>query len=74
LRFNTAPLYIALNEERERRGMTWEQVAAEIWPAGPWGPDHLKRMAKGGRSDVYRAITICEWLGRTIQSFQRETT
>jgi len=30
-------------------------------------------MAKGGRSEVYSALAICEWLGRTIQSFERET-
>lgn len=73
LRFNTAALYAAVNEERERRGMTWDQAAAEIWPSGPWGPAQLKGMARGGRSDVYNAIAICEWLGRTIQSFQHET-
>jgi hypothetical protein len=73
VRFETAALYVALSEELERREMTWEQVAAEIWPSGPWGPDQLKGMAKGGRSDVDRAIAICQWLGRTIQSFQHET-
>ena len=73
LRFNTAGLYAAVNEERERRGMTWDQVAAEIWPSGPWGAAQLKHMAKGGRSEVYSAVAICEWLGRTIQSFMHET-
>ncbi|HYU35346.1 MAG TPA: hypothetical protein VEW48_24595 [Thermoanaerobaculia bacterium] len=73
LRFDTAALYVALNAERERRGMTWEQVAAEIWPSGPWGQDLFKRMAKGGRSEVFSALAICEWLGRTIQSFEHET-
>jgi transcriptional regulator with XRE-family HTH domain len=73
LRFNTAALYVALNEERERRRLTWEQVAAEIWPVGPWGPGQLTRMAKGGRSNVSSALAICEWLGRTIRSFEHET-
>src|SRR5262245_40540415 len=27
VRFDTAALYVALNEERERRCMTWDQVA-----------------------------------------------
>src|SRR5689334_7990330 len=36
IRFNTAGLYAAVNEKREERGMTWDQVAAEIWPLGPW--------------------------------------
>lgn len=73
LRFDTAALHAAVNEERERRGLTWLQVASEIWPFGPWGQDQLKGMARGGRSDVYNALAICEWLGRTIQSFVRET-
>ena len=73
IRFNTAALYAAVNEKREERGMTWDQVAAEIWPLGPWGAAQLKHMARGGRTDVYRAVPICEWLGRTIQSFQHET-
>jgi hypothetical protein len=73
LRFNTAALYVALNEERERRGMTWQQVATEISPSGRWGQHQLKGMAKGGRSEVYSAVAICEWLGRSIQSFEHET-
>jgi hypothetical protein len=71
--FDTAALYLVVNEERERRRMTWDQVAGEIWPSGPWGPTRLKAMAKGGRASVDNALAICEWLGRTIQSFQRET-
>jgi hypothetical protein len=73
LRFNTAGLYVAVNEQRERRGMTWAQVASEVWPSGPWGEAQLRHMAKGGRSDVYKAVAICGWLGRTIQSFMHET-
>jgi hypothetical protein len=74
LRFDTAALYAATDRERERRGMTWDQVALEIWPSGPWGVNQLRNMAKGGRADVYTALAICGWLGRTIQSFQRDTT
>jgi hypothetical protein len=73
LRFDTAALHAAVNEERERRAMTWAQVAREVWPAGPWGEAQLRHMAKGGRSDVYNALAICGWLGRTIQSFMHET-
>jgi transcriptional regulator with XRE-family HTH domain len=73
LRFDTAALYAAVNDERERRGLTWAQVATEVWPSGPWDEAQLRQMAKGGRSDVYRALAICGWLGRTIQSFTHET-
>ncbi len=70
LRFRTTALYAALNAERERRGLAWDQVATEIWPAGPWGANQLRNLAKGGREDVSRALATCAWLGRTIQSFQ----
>jgi hypothetical protein len=71
-RFNTAGLYEAVNGERHRRGMTWDQVAREIWPNGPWGARQLQKMASGGRSDVYSALAVCQWLGTTIQSYQRK--
>jgi hypothetical protein len=70
-RFSTAALYEAVDTERQKQGMTWEQVAAEVWPAGPWGPAQLKHLAKGGRADVYKALAICGWLNKTIESFTR---
>ena len=72
-RFDTAALYAAVNEQRQQRNLTWEQVALEVWPTGPWGPNQLKRLADGGRADVYSALAICGWLNRTILSFTRET-
>ena len=73
LRFQTAALYAALDEERERRAMTWAGIAGEIWPSGECGPNQLERLAKGGRADVHTVLALCQWLGRTVQSFQRET-
>ena len=73
LRFQTKDLFEALNGQRARRAMTWDDVAAEIWPSGPWGARQLTKLAKGGRIDVQSALNACQWLGRTIQSFQRET-
>jgi len=73
LRFDTRALYEAADEERTRRGLTWAQVAGEVWPSGPWGEAQLQGMARGGRSDVYNALAICAWLGRTIQSFLHES-
>src|SRR5438045_1383970 len=37
LRFDTKAFHAAVDEERQRRGMMWQQVALEVWPAGPWG-------------------------------------
>ena len=73
IRFDTTKLFAVLDAERQRRGQTWEQVAAEVWPNGPWGAEQLKRLANGGRGEVYGALAICGWLGTTIQSFTRET-
>ena len=72
-RFRTAALYAALDAERERRGLSWEQVAKQVWPSGPWGPDRLRNLAKGGRGEVHSAVACCEWLGKSIQSFQQES-
>jgi transcriptional regulator with XRE-family HTH domain len=73
LRFQTKDLFTALNDQRARREMTWDDVAAEIWPSGPWGARQLTKLAKGGRIDVQSALNACQWLGSTIRSFQRET-
>ena len=72
-RFDTTALYAAVDEQRQRRSLTWEQIALEVWPTGPWGLNQLKRLADGGRADVYSALAICGWLNRTILSFTRET-
>jgi len=72
-RFDTTALYAAVDEQRQRRRLTWEQVAFEVWPTGPSGPNQLKRLADGGRADVYSALAICGWLNRTILSFTHET-
>ena len=73
LRFQTKELFVALDGKRASKAMTWDDVAAEIWPSGPWGARQLTRLSDGGRIDVQSALNACQWLGRTIQSFQRET-
>jgi hypothetical protein len=73
IRFDTTLLYVAVDAERQRRGITWEQVAAAVWPNGQWGAKQLKGLANGGRGNVYAALAIWAWLGRTIQSFTRRT-
>jgi hypothetical protein len=74
IRFDTTALFAAVDSERQKRGLTWEQVATEVWPRGPWGASQLKGLSRGGRADVYGALAICTWLDRTIQSFTREST
>jgi hypothetical protein len=72
-RFDTRALYAALDAQRQSRGLTWEQVAREIWPAGPWSADQLKNLAKGRRGEVRSALAIVEWLGANIASFTKLT-
>jgi transcriptional regulator with XRE-family HTH domain len=67
--FSTVELYEAVNEKRTARGLTWEEAGREIWPAGPWGADQLKRLAKGGRTDVASALAVTQWLGVPIACF-----
>jgi hypothetical protein len=71
LRFDTRALHAAVDKQREERGITWNDAAREIWPDGPWGADQLKKLAKGGRTDVSSALAIVEWLGATISAFTR---
>ena len=72
-RFDARALYAALDAERQARGLSWDQVAREVWPAGPWGAQQLKNLAKGGRGEVRSALAIVEWLGANIESFTKLT-
>jgi hypothetical protein len=71
LRFDTRACYDALDAMRNRRGLSWEETARQVWPSGPWGEDQLKGMARGGRSEVNSALAIVEWLGAHIGDFTR---
>ena len=70
LRFDTPKMHAALDAERSRRGLTWDQVAAEI---GGFSPAMLKRLAKEGRVGFPRVMRLVRWLERPAADFTRVT-
>jgi len=68
LRWDTAALYAALDEQRHARGMTWKDVAGEV---GGFAPAMLTGLAKGGRAAFPGVMRIVRWLGQPASSFTR---
>ena len=68
LRFDTRALYDALQKERIRRGLTWQQIAAEL-PG--FTPSMLTNLASGPLIGFPRAMTLTQWLGRPAADFVR---
>ena len=69
-RFDARALYAALDERRVARGLTWSQAAAEIGVSA----STLTRTRLGGRMEVDGTLAMVAWLGRTIESFARDTS
>lgn len=67
-------IYDALHQERVKRGLTWEEVQAEL---GMGGGSFGSRMARIKRNDMLpRANTlfrICLWTGKEIRDFAKES-
>lgn len=70
IRFDTAALHRALDAQRRERGLTWADVATQTGVA----VTTLKRTALGGRLEVDGMLAMVGWLGRSVESFTRETT
>ncbi len=68
LRFDTREIYDALQQERLRRGMTWQQVADEL-PG--FTPSMLTNLATGPLIGFPRVMMITQWLNRPAASFVR---
>ena len=69
IRFDTRALYEALEAKRLARGLGWAAVAAETGVAAAT----LKRTKDGGRLEVDTMLAMVAWLGRSVESFTRET-
>lgn len=69
IRFDTVALYQALDAQRQQRGLAWTDVARETGVAVAT----LKRTALGGRLEVDGMLAMVHWLGRSVESFTRET-
>jgi len=69
IRLDSRALYRALDERRQARGLSWRQFAAELGVS----VSTLTRTRLGGRLEVDGALAMTAWLGRTIESFARDS-
>ena len=69
IRFDSGALWRALDAQRAARGLTWTQVAAETGVSAAT----LTRTRQGGRMEVDGVLAMTAWLGRTVESFTRES-
>lgn len=68
LRFDTSAIYNALQQERLRRGLTWQEVADEL-PG--FTPSMLTNLANGPLIGFPRVMTLIQWVGRPAAAFVR---
>jgi hypothetical protein len=77
--FDALRLYAAMEAQRAERGLSWPQVAAEIWEQSsvlnarrrdhPVSASTLTGIAKRGDCTCQHALFMLRWLGRTPESF-----
>ena len=63
-RFDTIKLHAALDRMRVARGLTWNEVAAEIGAM----PGQLARFTKGGRTGADLMVAGAEWAGEPVEA------
>jgi len=68
-RFNTKALFDALEEQRLKRGTSWNEISKEIGVS----VSTMKRTKLGGRMEVDGMIAMVGWLGVKVEVFVRET-
>ena len=64
-RFDAETFYAALDTERQARGKTWKQVAAE----SKISASTLTRMGQGKRPDVDSLAALAAWSGLDIDQY-----
>jgi hypothetical protein len=77
--FDTAALYAALDARRTELGLSWRQVANQLWEQSaelndrrrdhPISPSTLTAMASKPRATCQHALFMLRWLDRTPESF-----
>ena len=77
--FDAGALYSALDAQRIALGLSWRQVADQLWNLSadlnerrrdhPIRPSTLTTMAKNPRTSCQHALFMLRWLGRTPESF-----
>ncbi len=58
-------LYGALNDKRERQGISWRELAGALEVS----PSSFTRMAQGQRPDIDTFTTLLEWLGMPASGY-----
>lgn len=82
--FDSAALYSALDARRTELGLSWTQVADQLWRLSselndrrrdhPLSPSTLTRMESKPRASCQHALFMLRWLGRTPESFLQGAT
>ena len=77
--FDIAAMYAAMDALRTERGLSWTQVARQLWEQSaalneqrrdhPISPSTLTGIAKRGDCTCQHALFILRWLGRPPESF-----
>lgn len=60
-------LYSALNDKRERQGISWRELASEL----ELSPSTFTRMAQGQRPDIDTFTTLLQWLRMPADKYTR---
>jgi hypothetical protein len=78
-RFDVSALYSALDARRAELGLSWKQVADQLWLLSaelndrrrdhPISPSTLTNMAVKPRTSCQHALFMLRWLDRTPESF-----
>lgn len=68
LRFDAKALYAALDERRQTRNLTWQQVAREMGISAAT----ITRTRNGGRLEVDGMLAMVSWLGVPAETFTSE--
>lgn len=82
--FDAMSLYGALDTQRTELGLSWRQVADQLWNLSsdlndqrrdhPISPTTLTNMAKAPRTSCQHALFMLRWLDRTPESFLEGAT
>jgi hypothetical protein len=83
-RFDAAALFAALDEHRVALGLSWNQVAQQLWDLSselnerrhdhPISPSTLTAMSKKPRTSCQHALFMLRWLDRAPESFLESAT
>ena len=69
-RFDPKALYLALEEPRVARGLSWQDVARATGVSAAT----ITRTRTGGRMEVDGMLALVGWLGVPVETFVRETS